>query len=248
MADTLSDNCNGVKLTANEIRFIRSLGTKKGREEAGLFVVEGEKMVAEVRNSPKWKVERIIRRTDIGQEQMERISQTDSSTPVLALVHIPEGRRELDPGGLCLALDSVRDPGNLGTILRIADWFGIDAVYCSPDCVELYNPKVVQSTMGAIFRVNTVYTPLVPVCDAFRASGLRVFGTFLNGASLYGMPLPSEGLIVMGNESAGVSAEVEARSTDRITIPSFAAGPHAESLNVAIATAVTVAEFRRRTL
>ena len=131
-------------LTAAQIKLIRSLKDKKRREESGLFVVEGEKMVR--------------REEEIGASAMERISLCSSPSPVLALVELPERGVLPSAGGLCLALDSVRDPGNLGTIVRIADWFGVRKVYCSPDCADLYAPKVVQATMGSIFRVEVYYT------------------------------------------------------------------------------------------
>ena len=131
----------------------------------------------------------------------------------------------------------------MGTILRIADWFGLDCIYASPDSVEVYNPKVVQASMGAIFRKKLIYCDIARKCREFRAAGLEVFGTFLSGEDIYRTPLPSEGLIVMGNESNGIGEAVAAECSRRITIPSFGGG--AESLNVSVATAVTVSEFRR---
>ena len=148
-------------------------------------------------------------------------------------------------------LDGIRDPGNLGTILRIADWFGIDAVFASPDTVDVFNPKVVQATMGAIFRVKFHYTDIPALCrSALQADG-NVYGTFLDGENMYqkslsnGMERPS--VIVIGNEANGISAATAACVSDRLYIPPFPAGdPGSESLNAAIATAITVAEFRRR--
>lgn len=150
-------------------------------------------------------------------------------------------------GGLCLALDAVRDPGNLGTIMRLADWFGIDTIFASPDTADVYNPKVIQASMGSIFRKRPIYCDLPKLCRDFKAAGMEVFGTFLGGENIYGAQLPKEGLIVMGNEAHGISVEVAAEVSRKITIPSFfeaAQGP--ESLNVAIATALTVSEFKRR--
>ncbi len=241
-----------MEITNNEIKFVRSLQQKKFREETGLFVVEGEKMVQEALDSA-FKVEKVYRREDVGDKAMERLSAMSSPSPVVAVVRMPEwaetaGKatktRIPEPKGLCLALDSVRDPGNLGTILRIADWFGIDCIFASPDSADVYNPKVVQASMGAIFRKPLIYCDIPSLCGSWTSAGKRVFGTFLDGADIYKSELPAEGLIVMGNEANGISAEVAEKVSDRITIPSFGGG--AESLNVAIATAVTVAEFRRR--
>lgn len=157
-----------------------------------------------------------------------------------------ERRRDI-PAGLCLALDAVRDPGNLGTIMRLADWFGVDTIFASLDTADVYNPKVIQASMGSIFRKRPVYCDIPQLCRDFKAAGMEVFGTFLGGENIYGAQLPKEGLIVMGNEAHGISVEVAAEVSRKITIPSFfeaAQGP--ESLNVAIATALTVSEFKRR--
>ncbi|MBO4427734.1 MAG: RNA methyltransferase [Bacteroidales bacterium] len=231
-----------MEISHNEIKFVRSLQQKKFREEHGVFVVEGEKMVQEALESG-FKVEKVYRREELGEKAMERLSAMSSPSPVVAVVRMPEPAVP-EVGGLCLALDSVRDPGNLGTILRIADWFGIDCIFASPDSADVYNPKVVQASMGAIFRKKVIYCDLTALCESFAKSGKRVFGTFLEGADIYASELPGEGLIVMGNEANGISPEVAAKVTDRITIPSFGGG--AESLNVAVATAVAVSEFRRR--
>lgn len=232
-------------LSANDIKTIRSLREKKYRDSFGLFVVEGEKMVREALSSGL-AVERVIRREEVGDKTMERLSGLSSPPPVMAVVRQPSDEAPGKPCGLCLALDSIRDPGNLGTILRIADWFGIDTVFASSDTVEVFNPKVIQASMGTIFRKRPIYCDLPSVCESFASSSLEVFGTFLEGEDIYSCELASEALIVMGNESDGVSPEVAARVTRRLTIPSFSKGAHAESLNVAVATAVTVSEFRRR--
>lgn len=238
-------------ITAAQIKFIRSLARKKERDEAGLFVVEGEKMVAEALRSG-WDVEAVYRAEEIGEKTMERITLLSSPSPVLALVHQREDRPAGVPGpGLYLALDGIRDPGNLGTILRIADWFGIDAVYASPDTVDCYNPKAVQSTMGALFRVPFFSTDIPAFSAAVLSAGGRVYGTFLDGENLYhktlsvGSDAPS--VIVIGNEANGISRETAAHVSDRLYIPPYPADdPGSESLNAAVATAVTVAEFRRR--
>ena len=233
------------KLSANHIKVIRSLSAKKYREETGLFVVEGEKMVSEALESDLQVVE-IWRRDDIGYDAMARISQLSTPSPVLAVVKAKPLRDDGTCGGLCLALDGIRDPGNFGTIIRLADWFGVDVIYASEDCVELYNPKTVQASMGAIFRKKVVYCDIPRLCRRFKESGLPVYGTFLDGEDIYGKTLSKEGLVIMGNESAGISSKVAEEVDQRLLIPSFSKGPTAESLNVALATAITLSEFRRR--
>ena len=241
------------QLSNREIKSIKALASKKFRDETGLFVVEGEKMVAEALAS-RFEVTAVYRRDEIGEEAMARISQLSSPAPVLAVVRRPA---DLDacpaaPGpGLYLALDSIRDPGNLGTILRIADWFGIRSVFASRDTVEPFNPKVVQATMGAIFRVDFHYVDLQEFAASVLKCNGKVYGTFLDGRDMYSLDLDS-GLdrpvaIVIGNEANGISAGMEALVSDRLFIPPYPLGdPGSESLNAAVAAAVTVAEFRRR--
>jgi len=240
-------------MTSNEIKFVKSLQQKKFRDTSGLFVVEGEKLVAEALASP-FQVEQVYRAQEIGEKAMERISGLSSPSPVLAVVHRPEvpALPEKPGKGLYLALDGIRDPGNLGTILRIADWFGLDGIFASPDTAEVFAPKVVQATMGAIFRVR--YRPavdLAALCRQVVGEGGAVYGTFLDGRNIYERPLscgterPS--IIVIGNEAKGISPEVAAEVSDRLYIPPYPEGdPGSESLNAAVATAITVAEFRRR--
>lgn len=241
-------------ITAAEIKFVKSLSQKKFRDSEGLFVVEGEKMVAEALASG-FEVEKVYRREDIGDAAMARISALSSPSPALALVRRPSDLESasLPSNGLFLALDGIRDPGNLGTILRIADWFGISAIYGSPDTVDVFNPKVVQASMGAIFRVRFHYADIPSLCLSALDAGGKVYGTFLDGSNMYGQEL-SNGLqapsmIVIGNEANGISKETAACVSDRLYIPPFPADdPGSESLNAAVATAVTVAEFRRRLL
>lgn len=239
-------------MTNNEIKFIKSLALKKFRDESGLFVVEGEKLVAEALAS-RFGVEKVYYREEIGAAAMARISGLSSPSPALALVRRPDDllKPEMPVKGLFLALDGIRDPGNLGTILRIADWFGLDGVFASPDTVDVFNPKVVQSTMGAIFRVRFHYTDIPTLCQGVRMKGGKVYGTFLDGENLYAKELGRDKLavIVIGNEANGISKETAACVSDRLFIPPFPADdPGSESLNAAVATAVTVAEFRRRLL
>lgn len=232
-----------MNITNSEIRQIRSLREKKFRDELGLFVVEGEKMVSEALLSD-FEVVRVWRRDEIGEAAMARISQLSTPSPVLAVVSVPERKARSLECGLCIALDSVRDPGNLGTIVRIADWFGVQTVFMSADCADLYNSKTIQASMGSIFRVRAVRADIAGLCASFRACGMPVYGTLLDGDDIYGAPLTDEGLIVMGNESRGLSPEVRSGITASLRIPSFGASG-AESLNVAAATAVTLSEFRR---
>lgn len=249
-------------LSGNEIKKIRSLSSKKFRDEYGLFIVEGEKMVSEAVSSP-FSVEKIFRKDEIGEEAMSRITQLSSPAPALAIVRKPSGlyldtagqiSSALSSGkGLYLALDSIRDPGNLGTILRIADWFGLDGVFASRDTVDIFNPKVVQSTMGAIFRVRFHYADIPMLARSVINAGGHVYGTFLDGGSIYSSELDcgasAPSVIVIGNESEGISPQVSALVSGRLFIPPYPADdPGSESLNAAVATAVTVAEFRRRCL
>lgn len=248
-----------MSISNNEIKRVKSLHQKKFRDETGLFIVEGEKMVEEALAS-SFTVEKVYRKEDIGEDAMSRISALSSPSPVLAVVRKPEYTYVQDIAelsdsisekGLFLGLDTIRDPGNLGTILRIADWFGIDAVFATGDTVDLFNPKVVQATMGAIFRVRMQYVDLKAAGKMMIDAGGKVYGTFLDGGNLYSKEL-SNGLdspvmIVIGNESEGISAKMEEIVSDRLYIPPYPAdSPGSESLNAAIATAITVAEFRRR--
>ncbi len=242
-------------LSANKIKFIRSLSQKKFRDEYGLFIAEGEKLVAEALASG-YKVKEVYYEKEIGRECMERISTLSSPSPVLAVIEKPQFTPDNTLSSLSgcagqplyLALDGVKDPGNLGTIIRVADWFGIDAIFASSGTVEVYNPKVVQATMGAIFRKQVIYTDLAEICNKFLNAGLPVYGTFLDGKNLYENLTADnkKGLIVMGSESFGISPQLEALIDNKLLIPPYPAGSvTSESLNVAIATAIICAEFRR---
>ncbi len=237
-----------IELTHAQIKMIRSLKDKKFRDEYGLFVVEGEKLVREALDS-SYEVESVYRIEGIGENVMSRISLCATPSPVLALVRIPADRSSYGKcgisGGLCLALDSVRDPGNMGTILRVADWFGVETVYLSPDCTDIFAPKVVQATMGSIFRVRTEVADIPELCRAFTSQGRPVYGTLLDGEDIYASNLEEQALVVMGNESNGISGAVRNEISRGLRIPSFGKSG-AESLNVAVATAVTLSEFRRR--
>ena len=247
-----------VTISKNEIKKIRSLAQKKFRDELGLFTVEGEKLVAEALAS-SFQVENVYRRDEIGEEAMSRITMLASPSPVLAVVRKPEDchiaggslREAIGPTGLYLGLDVIRDPGNLGTIVRVADWFGADAVLAAEGTVDIFNPKVVQATMGAVFRVKFHYVNLAEAANAVLEKGGKVYGTFMDGRNLYKEELEtgadSPVMVVTGNEADGISPEMESLVSGRIAIPPYPADePGSESLNAAVATAITVAEFRRR--
>lgn len=235
------------KPSNSEIKLVRSLSSKKFRDREGLFVAEGEKMVAEALDSG-FEPLKIWKREEIGEELMKRMSSLSSPSPVLALLKLPVHERpsQLPAHGLFLALDGVRDPGNLGTILRIADWFGADGVFASEDTVDAFNPKTVQSSMGAVFRQPVTYCDIPKLCNDFKSAGISICATLLDGDDIYGSALPSDALLLMGNESAGLSVQARELADMRLRIPSFANGRGSESLNVAVATAVCLSEFRRR--
>ena len=181
-------------------------------------------------------------------DELRRISFQETPQQVLAIFRQPQyevNASEVAKTQLCLALDDVQNPGNLGTIVRLADWFGIEHIFCSRGCADIFNPKTVQATMGGIARVQVHYVDL-PQMLATLDAGIPVYGTFLDGETIYQKTLENRGLIVMGNEGKGVSPEVEAHVTERLYIPNYPAGREtSESLNVAIATAIVCAEFRR---
>lgn len=241
-------------ITKAEIQSIRALADKRGRDEQRLFIAEGEKLVAELRAStmrvrkiyttkPLWADAEVIAEKD-----MERISQLKTANSTLAVVECPKyDIAAVDPTkNLVLALDRVQNPGNLGTIIRLADWFGITDIVCSVQSADCFNPKVVQATMGAIIRVRVHYTNLAGWLECQHNRGANIYGTFLDGQNIYKTEKSSCGVIVMGNEGQGISAECEKSVTHRLYIPPYPAdNPGSESLNVAIATAITCSEFRR---
>ena len=247
-------------ISKNQIKYIRQLEQKKFRKRENCFVAEGPKVVGDLmrRYQPKaiFATDEWIKRvesyddsklTTISPDELRRISFLQTPQQVLALFPIPEHTSYLSPltSHLYLALDSVQDPGNLGTIIRIADWFGIDTIYCSEDTADAYNPKVVQATMGSLAHVHIIYTNLLQLFDALPKD-YPIYGTLLDGDDIYQQPLTEHGIIVMGNEGNGISDAVRQRVNHRLLIPNFHQGDSAESLNVAIATAITCSEFRRR--
>lgn len=249
-------------LSKAKIKLIRSLDAKKFRREEQLFVAEGPKVVGDLLTAfpcrllaatatwleghPEVRADEVCVVTD---EELRRASFLQHPQEVLALFQLPTAGSAPLPDGrdeLLLALDDVQDPGNVGTILRIADWFGIRHVVCSPATADAFSPKVVQATMGALARVSIAVCDLPSWLHALP-QGTPVYGTFLDGDNLYGRPLAMHGVIVMGNEGNGISAAVERCVTERLFIPSWPAGAEtSESLNVAVATAIVAAEFRRR--
>ena len=240
-------------ITRAEILDIKALATKQGREDLGAFIAEGEKLVGEIRNS-SLRIRRILQTKPvfaegelISEKEMERISQLKSANSVLAVVELPKHKLSLanPTKNLVLCLDRIQNPGNLGTIIRLADWFGISDIVCSEDTADCFNPKVVQATMGAILRVRVHYTNLAEWLSAQGEA--KVYGTFLEGENIYNAQLEKSGVIVMGNEGQGISDEVAEKVSHKLLIPPYPADRcGSESLNVAVATAVICSEFRRR--
>jgi len=249
-------------LTKNTIKLIRSLELKKFRTRENAFVAEGPKVVGDllavmrpqmVFATSQWISENDTNGIDVemvSEDELSRISFLQHPQQVLAVFPMPSYDKSIDytkelKGKLTLALDSVQDPGNLGTIIRIADWFGIETILCNHETADAYNPKVIQATMGSIARVRIIYTDLTKTLETI-ASEMPIYGTFLDGGNIHSRQLPKEAVIVMGNEGKGISQEVARLVTDRVLIPNYPEGrPTADSLNVAIATAITCAEFRR---
>ncbi len=244
-------------LSKNQIKLIKSLETKKNRKREGLFVAEGPKVVGDLLRAgyqphsiyatPQCSLFN-AKCSTVTDDELHRISFLQHPQEVLAIFHIPTPPQPSDTrpqtSALSLALDGVQDPGNVGTIIRIADWFGITQIFCSPDTADVYNPKVVQATMGSLAHVSITYCDLVPL---LREANVPVYGTLLDGQDIYQQPLSAEGIIVMGNEGNGISPEVRQLVTNKLLIPNFNNNTEtAESLNVAIATAITCSEFRRR--
>lgn len=243
------------------IKLVRSLELKKGRRREGLFVAEGPKVVGDLirhgwkpwrlvatkewrEANPSWNAE------EADAEELRRLSFLQHPQYVVGIFPVPDIAREVDATiptqELCLALDGVQDPGNVGTILRIADWFGIHHIYCSADTADIFNPKVVQATMGSIARVRVDYVDLDDFLGRMPV-GTPVYGTLLDGEDIYGKCLSDKGVIVMGNEGNGISAAIRRRITQRLLVPRYGSSlDGAESLNVAIATAVVCSEFKRQ--
>jgi len=236
-------------LSKNQIKFITSLHQKKYRDEHKLFIAEGLKTVMELIDSSLLLHELFTteplncnaKQTIISENELKKISTLKTPNKVLAVFRIPESK-PIESNGLILALDDVRDPGNLGTIIRLCDWFGIKDLLCSKTSADCFNPKVIQSTMGSIVRVNISYVDLIGFLGKTK---LPKFGTFMDGQNVYNIKLPIAGILIMGNEANGISKEIENLVDSRIAIPRFGNLQQTESLNVATATAIFLSEFKR---
>ncbi|HMI07027.1 MAG TPA: RNA methyltransferase [Flavobacterium sp.] len=225
---------------------------KKYRQAQELFFAEGVKVISELLQSD-FELEHLYetedlfadvptsKKTRISESDLKKISALATPNNCLAVFRIPK-QKPIDEKGLIVALDDIRDPGNLGTIMRLCDWFGVGQLICSAETVDIYNPKVVQATMGSISRVAVHYADLKSFIEK---TNLPVFGTFTDGKNIYEEKLPQEGIIVMGNEANGISPAIEKLATARISIPRFGKLQQTESLNVATATAIILSEFRR---
>jgi TrmH family RNA methyltransferase len=239
-------------VSKNQIKLITSLQQKKYRSVNKLFFAEGVKVIQELLNS-NFVLDHLFstlndfeevltsKKSLIQASDLKKISALATPNTCLAVFKIPE-EKKINESGLIIALDSIRDPGNLGTILRLCDWFGINEIVCSKETVDLYNPKVVQASMGSITRVNVNYMDL---SSFIVATDLAVYGTFMDGVNIYKTTLPKDAVIVMGNEANGISKELEKLIKNKLSIPRFGAVQKTESLNVATATAIILSEFRR---
>ncbi|MEJ7558449.1 MAG: RNA methyltransferase [Pedobacter sp.] len=244
-------------LSKSQLSFIKSLHQKKYRKESGIFIVEGIKSIVEFTNSP-FKIHSIyylshyqsllpvlpanIELFEVNNAELDKISTLQTPQGILALVHIPDGEtlsaKDL-AGSFTLILDGIQDPGNMGTIIRTADWFGFKHIVCSLNTVEVYNPKTAQATMGSLARVKVCYQDLRALLAVNR---LPVFGALLDGKSMYRTEWGKEGLVILGNEGQGITEEVRTYITDPVTIPRVGA---AESLNVAISAAIICSDISR---
>ena len=228
-----------------QIKFIRSLQHKKFRDEAGMFVAEGSKCVEELKKGFELVLE--VTPNNASETEIAQMSGLKTPQGVIAVFkkHITNDKSQIANGELVLALDGIQDPGNLGTIIRTCDWFGVHQIICSSDTADCYNPKVVQATMGSLTRVNLTYTDLP---KWLAQQQCPIYGTLLNGKNIYQSKIENQEsrIIVMGNEGNGISQAVRELITHPILIPSYPENAEtSESLNVAIATAIVLAEFRR---
>jgi TrmH family RNA methyltransferase len=257
-ATFLKGSCNLIQkyiismVSKNQIKLISSLQQKKYRVQEQLFVAEGIKCIMELLNAsfepvylyatdsvfPKQYQDRV---TSVSPAELQKMSGLNTANTCLAVFKIPQTTPRHETG-LIIALDDVRDPGNLGTIIRLCDWFGVAQLYCSAETVDVYNPKVIQATMGSIARVAVHYLDLP---HFIATTSLPVYGTFMDGKSIYESTLPASGVIVMGNEANGISAEISELISERIAIPKFGTLQQTESLNVATATAIVLSECKR---
>lgn len=252
-------------ITKNQIKYINSLKSNKFRKQHKEFIIEGVKLVDETINSyyeistifatKKWiednkrNIPKNTETIEVNERELKKISELSTANEVLALSSIPENNLNLKNifNDLVLVLDKIRDPGNLGTIIRTADWFGIKNIICSKDTADMYNPKVIQATMGSFASVQLHYTDIEKFIKE-TPENIPVFGTFLEGENFYKSKFPGKAIIVIGNESNGISDEIANLITHKIFIPPFSSDNKqtAESLNASIATALVCSEFRRK--
>ena len=252
-------------LSKNKLKYIRSLSLKKYRDQEQVFLAEGPKVVGDLMGSFECRLLlgtkeylaahrefSAVEIIEIDQKELEQASALKTPRDTIAVFSQQRRKAAVKVNdkiqSLALALDDVQDPGNMGTIIRLADWFGIQHIYCSQHCADAYSSKVIQATMGAIARVDIHYVDLVDFIQG-QSSEIAVYGTFLDGQDLYQMDLSKGGLIIMGNEGNGISHELEKLVTRKLYIPNYPQGQAtSESLNVAVATAITCAEFRRQSM
>jgi TrmH family RNA methyltransferase len=238
-------------VSKNQIKLINSLQQKKYRKLHNLFIAEGKKVIQELIDANFILEHLFVTKTDLFDKnhaatlildsELKKISALTSANDCLAVFKIKEYSHSTN-SGLELALDNIKDPGNMGTIIRLCDWFGISKIICTEETVDMYNPKVVQATMGSLARVQLEYTNLATY---LKATDLEIFGTFMDGENIYKKELPDSGILVMGNEANGISSEIENLITQKISIPRFGNLQQTESLNVATATAIFLSEFKR---
>lgn len=250
-------------ISKNKIKFINSLSLKKYRDESGLFIAEGDKLINEL-VSAGFSFETLILTekysTEYESVSCEKIITTDSEIKKISSRETPTGiiavcrkkQNQISISNIInktvIALDGVQDPGNLGTIIRLASWFGIENIICTLNTVDCYNPKVIQSTMGAIAHVDISYTDLCCFIKDARSKGIHIYGTFLDGINIYKSKSLESGIIIFGNEGNGISKEIESLTETKLLIPSFNKSEAVESLNVSIAAAIAISEFKRRTI
>ncbi|MAZ71902.1 MAG: RNA methyltransferase [Flavobacteriaceae bacterium] len=236
-------------ISKSEIKSITQLQQKKYRDSRNLFIAEGPKVIKELLTEGmqlhrffSTEISEVLQNnhTHVNPHELKKISNLKTANTSLAVFEKP-AQKQFKDQGLIIALDAVRDPGNLGTIIRLCDWFGVRQLLCSQDTTDCYNPKVVQATMGSIARVSVQYVSLTEV---LQKSMLPIYGAFMDGTNVYKSVLPKEGIVVMGNEANGISAEISAIVSEKISIPQFGTS-NTESLNVATATAILLSEFKR---
>lgn len=251
-------------ISKNTIKLIKSLARKKYRQMHQLFLVEGEKNVLEVLDSSlhvtqlfgtvrflqnnSIRITKAENFTEASRDEIRKASLLKTPQECLALCALPQ-ENELPEklNSFTFFLDGIQDPGNLGTILRTCDWFGADTIYCSPDTADIYNPKVIQSSMGSFCRAKVIYTPFDQLVEIAVQSKVEIMGTFLDGENIYNTQLPENSVVVLGNEGNGISPEVAAKVVRKLSIPSFHEGEKGpESLNVGVTAAIICSEFKRR--